>query len=118
MLASARNTRSETNYSGSGRPLNGPPTTLLRVLYPLTVLNLAAMYDCEPEYSMNSFLCIQCNKKCMSVVTVRLLNKLLKLKAPFEVDMAISKSSLMGFYLNTKGFLSYPTQVCPLYRYL
>ena len=71
--------RREENYSGSGRPLNGPPTTLLRVLYPLTVLKLAAMYDCEPEYSINSFVCIQCNKKCMSVVTVRLLNKLLKL---------------------------------------
>ena len=87
MLASARNTRSETNYSGSGRPLNGPPTTLLRVLYPLTVLNLAAMYDCEPEYSINSFLCIQCNKKCMSVVTVRLLNKLLKLLNVFVVKV-------------------------------
>ena len=66
----------KTNYSGSGRPLNGPPTTLLRVFGLSFVLKLAAMYDCEPEYNINSFVCIHCNKKCLSVVTVRLLNKL------------------------------------------
>ena len=57
--------------------------TLLYGSRTLTVLKLAAMYDCEPEYSINPFVCIQCNKKCMSVVTVRLLNKLLKLKQDF-----------------------------------
>ena len=52
VFASARKTRSETNYSGSGRPLNGSPNTSLWVSYPLTVLKLADMLDCEPEYFM------------------------------------------------------------------
>ena len=36
------------------------------------------MYDCGPEYNINLFVCIHFNKKCLSVVTVRLLNKLNK----------------------------------------
>ena len=31
--------------------------------------------SCEPEYDINLFVCMHCNKKCLSDVTVRLLNK-------------------------------------------
>ena len=65
----------KTNYSGSGRPLNGPPTTLLRVCWLSFVLKLAAMYVCEPEYDINLFVCMHRNKNACQTVTVRFLNK-------------------------------------------